>query len=76
MPRPFLIYSSIISIPTHLTDNFSDFISIANSMTYAENRQPRGLTRFGRIEKQATKLRRRGRPAWADANVIDAIGWF
>jgi hypothetical protein len=56
MPRPFLIYNSIISIPTHLTDNFPHFILLANSMTYAENRRNRGLTRFGRIEEQVSKF--------------------
>jgi len=74
-PPPFLIYKFIISIPTHLTANFSDFIFLANSMTYAENRQNRGLTRLARIEEQVSKLCWWGRPA-SDANVIDAIGWF
>ncbi len=68
----FLVYSSIISIPTHLPDNFSDFIFLANSMTYAENRRNRGLTRFAKTEEALLV----GSPGLADANVIDAIGWF
>ncbi len=64
MPRPFLIYKFIISILTHLTANFSDFIFLASSMTYAENRQNRGLTRFAKIERQVSKLCWWGRPAW------------
>ena len=63
-PHPFLIYNSIISISTCLPDNFSDFIFVAKSMTYAENRQNRGLTRFAKIEEQVSKLCWWGRPAW------------
>jgi hypothetical protein len=47
--------TSIVSIPTHLLDNFSDFIFLANSMTYAENRRNRGLTGFAKIEEQVSK---------------------
>jgi len=62
-PRPFLTYNFIISIPTHLTANFSDFIFLANSLTYAENRQNRDLTRLAGIEEQVSKLCWWGRPA-------------
>jgi hypothetical protein len=63
-PHPFLVHSFIISIPIRLPDNFSDFILLANSVTYAENRRNRGLTRFAKIEEQVSKLCFWGRPAW------------
>src|SRR5208282_1432402 len=49
--RALFIYVSIISIPTYVPDNFSDFIFLANSAAYTENRQDRGLTRFPKIER-------------------------
>jgi hypothetical protein len=74
VPPPFLISNSIISIPTHLTANFFDFIFLANSMTYAENRQNRGKICQNRGAGLEALLV--GSPGLADANVIDAIGWF
>ena len=69
----FLLYNSIISIPTCLTANFSDFIFLANSMAYAENRPIRGLTRFS---QKATK----GAPkTWREERArrwIRALGCF
>jgi hypothetical protein len=76
VPRPFLIYKSIISIPTHLPDNFSDFIFLANSMIYAENRQNRGLDKNCQDREAGLEALLVGSPGLADANVIDAIGWF
>ncbi len=63
-PHPFLVYTSIVSIPTCLPDNFSAFIFLGNSMTYEANRRNGGLTRFGRIDEQVSKLCWWGRPAW------------
>jgi hypothetical protein len=45
-------------------------------MTYAENRRNRGLTRFAKIEGAGLEALLVGSPGLADANVIDAIGWF
>ncbi len=71
----FLVYSSIISIPTHLPDNFSDFILLTNAMTYAGNRRNRGLTRFCQNREAGVDALLVGSSGLADANVIDAIGW-
>jgi hypothetical protein len=51
-PHPFLIYSFIISgLPTHPA-NFSDFILSADAVSYGENRENGGLTRFAEIEME------------------------
>jgi len=52
----FLLYISIISTSTCHPDSFSDFILLADSMTYAEKRRNRGLTRFAKIEEQVSEL--------------------
>jgi hypothetical protein len=73
----FLLYSFIISIPTCLPDNFSDFILLANSMTYAENRRNRGLTRSCKIERWwVSKLCWWGGPAWPTPMRSTRLGGF
>jgi hypothetical protein len=58
------VHTSDINSYPHLPANFSDFIFLADSLTYAENRQNRGLTRLAKIEEQVSKLCWWGRPAW------------
>jgi hypothetical protein len=45
----FFSTSFIISIPTSPLDKVSDFIFLAYSGAYRENRQNRGLTRFPKV---------------------------
>jgi len=54
MPRPFSNPISILSIPSQLPAKFPDFIFLTNSLTYAENCQNGGLTRFAEIKRQVS----------------------
>jgi hypothetical protein len=45
-------------------------------MTYAENRQRQGLDKIGQNRGAGVEALLVGSPGLADANVIDAIGWF
>lgn len=57
------------------TANFSDFIFLANSSTYAENRQNRGLTRFPKGQRRECRrhCEKKGRGLGAAPVVIYAI---
>jgi hypothetical protein len=73
-PRPFLIYKSIISIPTHRTANFSYFPSHFNDLRGKPSK--RGLDKIGENRGVGLEALLVGSRGLADANVIDAIGWF
>ena len=53
-PHPFLIYGSIISIPTYHTAKFSNFILPDDAVSYRENRRNGGLTGSAEIEMERT----------------------
>jgi hypothetical protein len=76
MPRPFLIYKSIISIPTHLPDKFSDFYFPRQFNDLRGKSSKQGLDKICQNREADLEALLVGSPGLADANVIDAIGWF
>ena len=55
--HPFSFFCSfIISVPPSPPAKLCDFIFLADSLAYAENRRNGGLTRFGRKPRGATGI--------------------
>jgi len=76
MPRPFLIYNSIISIPTYPPRQLFRLYFPRQFFDLRGKPSKQGLDNIWQNRKACLEALLAGSPGLADANVIDAIGWF